>query len=104
MDVTIPFEGEVGSLEARRTKEHKYASLKSWLETQYTEVSVDAFIIGALGSWDPCNEPVLKKLGETTLNYLGNYVPPLPWKVPISCGLLFLLVIPDESMEKGRKK
>lgn len=64
MDVTIPFEGEVGSLEeARRTKEHKYASLKSWLETQYTEVSVDAFIIGALGSWDPCNEPVLKKLG-----------------------------------------
>ena len=27
------------------------------------EVAVDAFIVGALGGWDPANENVIRKLG-----------------------------------------
>ena len=63
MDVTIPFEGEENSLQtARATKETKYSRLKTWLQTQYEEVEVAAFVVGALGSWDPDNEPVLRML------------------------------------------
>ena len=64
VDVTIPFEGGADCLqEARQAKEAKYSFLKTFLEGKYEEVSLDAFIIGALGSWDPANEEVLKKLG-----------------------------------------
>ena len=63
VDVTIPFEGEEDSLQAaRKTKETKYSGLKAWLQTQYKEVEVAAFIIRALGSWDPENERVLRIL------------------------------------------
>ena len=63
MDVTIPFEGEKNSLRvARATKEDKYSGLKSSLQTKYKEVEVAAFVVGALGSWDPDNEPILKML------------------------------------------
>ena len=63
VDVTIPFEGEKDSLQkARATKETKYSRLKSWLQTQYKEVEVFAFVVGALGSWDLDNEPVLQML------------------------------------------
>ena len=64
MDVTIPFEGEENSLQtAQATKETKYSGLKTWLQTQYgKEVEVAAFVVGALGSWDPDNEPVLRML------------------------------------------
>ena len=63
VDVTIPFEGEENSLQAARaTKETKYSRLKTWLQTQYKEVEVAAFVVGALGSWDLDNEPVLRML------------------------------------------
>ena len=63
VDVTIPFEGEENSLQsARVTKETKYSRLKTWLQSQYKEVEVAAFVVGALGSWDPDNEPVLRML------------------------------------------
>ena len=63
VDVTIPFEGEENSLQAARsTKETKYSALKSWLQSQYKEVELAAFVVGALGSWDPDNEPVLRML------------------------------------------
>ena len=63
VDVTIPFEGEEDSLQkARSTKETKYSGLKTWLQGQYKEVDVAAFVVGALGSWDPDNEGVLRML------------------------------------------
>ena len=65
VDVTVPFEGEEDSLtKARELKEDKYSSLRSWLLTEkgYQEVTVDAFVVGSLGSWDPANEAVLKRL------------------------------------------
>ena len=63
VDVTIPFEGEENSLQtARSTKETKYSALKTWLQSKYKEVELAAFVVGALGSWDPDNEPVLRML------------------------------------------
>ena len=62
VDVTVPFEGEEDSLtKARESKEDKYSS---WLlaEKGYQEVTVDVFVVGSLGSWDPANEAVLKRL------------------------------------------
>ena len=57
VDVTVPFEGEEISLqEARRHKEDKYSALKTWLMTQYDDVTLSAFVVGALGSWDDQNE------------------------------------------------
>ena len=61
--MTIPFEGEKDSFQkARTTTETKYSRLKSWLQSQYKEVEVVAFVVGALGSWDPDNESVLRLL------------------------------------------
>ena len=65
VDITVPFEGEEDSLtKARESKEDKYSFLTSWLlaEKSYQEVTVDAFVVGSLGSWDPANEAVLKRL------------------------------------------
>ena len=63
VDVTVPFEGEQNSLqEARKHKEEKYSALKSWLMSKYDEVTLSAFVVGALGSWDDNNEPVLRSL------------------------------------------
>ena len=63
VDVTVPFEGEDGSLLlARRAKETKYAALKTWLQGRYKEVNLEAFIVGSLGSWNPDNEKVLRLL------------------------------------------
>ena len=51
VDVTIPFEGEENSLQAARsTKGTKYSALKTWLQSQYKEVELAAFVVGALGS------------------------------------------------------
>ena len=63
IDVTVPFEGEVAFRDAREAKEEKYDHLKAILRAKgYHKVEVDGFVIGALGSWDPENEPVLRKL------------------------------------------
>ena len=63
IDVAVPFEGEVAFQDARQAKEDKYEYLKPLLRAKgYRRVEVDGFIVGALGSWDPANEAVLRKL------------------------------------------
>ena len=63
VDVTIPFEGEQDSLKkAREAKLVKYNNLKTWLQDDYTEVELQAFVVDAMGSWDLENEPVLRLL------------------------------------------
>ena len=60
VDVTIPFEGEDSFQVARKAKEDKYFHLKQVLLSKgYRKVEVDGFVVG---SWDPENEPVLRKL------------------------------------------
>ena len=62
-DVTIPFENRSESFdEARARKVAKYAALAEELHRQGYRVAVTAFVVGALGSWDPRNEAVLAML------------------------------------------
>ena len=63
VDVAVPFEGEESFPAARKSKEDKYHHLKALLHTKgIQKVEVDGFVVGALGSWDPENEGVLRKL------------------------------------------
>ena len=66
MDVVVPFEGEDSFPDARKAKEIKYQHLKVLLRSRgFQKVEVDGFV-GALGSWDPDKESVLRKL---SINY-----------------------------------
>ena len=63
VDVAVPFEGEESFPVARRAKEDKYDHLKDILRARgIRKTEVDGFVVGALGSWDPENEAVLRKL------------------------------------------
>ena len=64
VDVTIPYEGEVASFEAARAEKlRKYHPLKEWLIDQGFTTSCHAFIVGALGAWDPTSDDALQALG-----------------------------------------
>ena len=63
VDVAVPFEGEDSFRAARQAKEDKYNHLKQVLQAKgFRKVEIDGFVVGALGSWDPENEPILRKL------------------------------------------
>lgn len=63
VDVCIPFENRKEALvQARRTKEEKYRPVIDHLRRRYQRVTVEAVVVGALGSWDPANDRFLKKL------------------------------------------
>ncbi|EEC13228.1 reverse transcriptase, putative [Ixodes scapularis] len=63
VDVCIPFENRKEALvQARRTKEEKYRPAIDHLRRRYQRVTVEAVVVGALGSWDPANDRFLKKL------------------------------------------
>jgi len=62
-DVTVPFENRwIAFEDARARKIAKYSPLAEELQRQGYRVVVTAFVIGALGSWDPRNEAVLSLL------------------------------------------
>ncbi|KAL6416672.1 hypothetical protein ACFW04_013248 [Cataglyphis niger] len=62
-DVTIPFENRWEAFdEARARKVAKYSPLAEELQRRGYRVVVTAFVVGALGSWDPRNEAVLRVL------------------------------------------
>ncbi|XP_043661746.1 uncharacterized protein LOC122625745 [Drosophila teissieri] len=64
VDVTVPFENGTEAFDnARGEKEEKYRPLAEALRAMGYQVKLEAFIVGALGSWDPKNERVLKTLG-----------------------------------------
>ncbi|XP_046391709.1 uncharacterized protein LOC124159815 [Ischnura elegans] len=64
IDVTIPFDNRRSALqEARRLKEEKYAGLAADLAVLGYSASVEGFVVGSLGSWDPENDRVLRGLG-----------------------------------------
>ncbi|CAN7986074.1 unnamed protein product [Ixodes hexagonus] len=62
VDVCIPFENRKEALvQARRIKE-KYRPVVEFLRSRYQRVTVEAVVVGALGSWDPANDRFLKRL------------------------------------------
>lgn len=54
IDATVPFDnGHAAIKEARNKKLIKYNQLAKELSTDGCTASVDAVVVGALGSWDP---------------------------------------------------
>ncbi|XP_069176419.1 uncharacterized protein [Procambarus clarkii] len=74
IDVTCPFENtEAAFTEARTEKEMKYADLAAEMRAlpRYNRVTVHAFIVGPLGSYDPHNERLMKRLASK--KYLATF-------------------------------
>lgn len=63
LDVAIPFENGLEALaDARMRKEIKYQGIAQELHLKGFNAKVEAIIIGALGSWDPTNDRVMKRI------------------------------------------
>ena len=63
VDVTCPCE-TVGNLAAARERKlDKYAEVKGKLEEKGYQTTLDAFVVGTLGTWNPKNDPLLTTLG-----------------------------------------
>jgi hypothetical protein len=63
IDITIPFENRYAAFQAaRREKQQKYAPVVDHYTQQGYAVLMDAFIVGALGGWDPANEKIISHL------------------------------------------
>lgn len=63
LDVCVPFENRMTSLhDAHNRKIKKYQPIKEYLQRRYQKVTVDAIVVGALGSWDTANDKVLHRL------------------------------------------
>lgn len=63
IDVAVTFENQMEALQAaRELKITKYAPLRAALLATYTQVDIEAVIVGALGSWDPKNDRFISKL------------------------------------------
>nr|XP_037289623.1 uncharacterized protein LOC119183546 [Rhipicephalus microplus] len=69
LDVCCPFDNRLQAFqEARRLKEEKYAPLQRHLLRRFQRVSIEAIVVGCLGSWDPANDRVTRRL--CSKNYL----------------------------------
>jgi len=63
VDVTVPFDNKPEAFtEAREEKIRKYDELRHRLRGTYADVQIQPIVVGALGSWDPANDPFLRKL------------------------------------------
>jgi len=63
IDVTMSFENRYAAFQAaRQEKQKKYAPLTEHYNRLGYSVFLDAFIVGALGGWDPANERFINKL------------------------------------------
>jgi hypothetical protein len=64
IDVCCPFDNDAEALrDAEQRKLNKYEGLKQFFIGQGKQCHVFGFVIGALGSWHPANENVLRELG-----------------------------------------
>ncbi|XP_077507815.1 uncharacterized protein LOC144118912 [Amblyomma americanum] len=63
IDVTCPFDNRRTAFDAaRESKVAKYEPVRQYLLRKFQRVSVEAIVVGALGSWDPNNDKVMKRL------------------------------------------
>ena len=63
IDVAVAFENKYEAFQlARAGKIQKYALLADELRSQGWDVYLNAFVVGALGGWDPENETVVRQL------------------------------------------
>ena len=63
IDVTVPIENEYIAFDrARQSKEEKYTDIARELSVDGKKAKVEAVSVGSLGSWDPKNDRVIKRL------------------------------------------
>lgn len=63
IDIACPFDNRlVAFKEARREKERKYVPVQQHLLRRFQRVSIEAIIVGALGSWDHDNNRIMHRL------------------------------------------
>lgn len=63
IDVTCPFENGADAFQRARTEKYnKYNSLMNEMMAwrRFSRVTVEPFVVGSLGSWDPRNDSCLK--------------------------------------------
>jgi hypothetical protein len=65
VDIKSPFENRDCFERVRSANETKYSSLRNTIAAMHPDYSVrlSTFSVASLGSWDPCNEPLLQRLG-----------------------------------------
>lgn len=63
LDVCCPFENRLQAFQdARKAKEEKYVPVQRHLLRRFQRVTVDAVVVGCLGTWDPGNDRVLRRI------------------------------------------
>jgi len=63
IDVTMPFENRYAAYQAARQETRKkYVPLAKHYSRQGYSVFIDAFMVGALGGWDPANDRIINHL------------------------------------------
>ena len=61
--ITMPFENRAEALEAaKKLKIEKYTPIMNHLRMRFKNVFIKSIIIGPLGTWDPANDPFLRKV------------------------------------------
>ena len=63
IDVTCPHERSDNLVAARQRKIEKYQNVKDRLTEQGFDTTLDAFVVGTLGTWDPENDHLLSLIG-----------------------------------------
>ena len=63
IDVTCPFEnGENAFEQAREEKKAKYQDVARFLRRQYRKVTIEPFIVGSIGAYDPKNSTLTRRI------------------------------------------
>lgn len=63
IDVTVPFHNGLDAFQdARNEKIQKYSGAAQEISLEGKNVVVEAVVVGALGSWDPANDHVMKRI------------------------------------------
>ncbi|GBM16789.1 hypothetical protein AVEN_257172-1, partial [Araneus ventricosus] len=72
IDITVTFEDEPDAFDrARERKKVRYNALLDLFKTPTNHVEIFAFVMGALGSWDPQNDILMRKF--VTRSYLNLF-------------------------------
>ena len=69
VDLTCPNEQSENLVVARCRKLEKYQSIKDQLTEQGFDTTLDAFVVGTLGTWDPENDRLLSHRDRSEVRY-----------------------------------
>lgn len=72
IDETVPFDNGLDAFEAaRKSKIEKYSNVAQEMSLQGKNVVLEAIVARTLGSWDPANDRVMKRI--CSRRYLSTF-------------------------------